>query len=83
MMEQDSKTGFKSSNDFCLYLEQIKTEQDFETYLETVIWYAENESDLDMDQLVRHLNKKIRDGIEYEARVMNLLKDRDDLISLF
>lgn len=74
---------FKDSNDFCLYLEQIKQEQDFDTYMETLVWYSEHESDLEMDQLVRYLNKKIRDVIEYEARVSNLLKENNTLVSLF
>lgn len=74
---------FKDSNDFCIYLEQIKKNQELETYIETLIWYFEHESDMEMDTLVKHLNKKIRDGIEYEARTMNLLKDNEPLISLF
>ena len=83
IMLEETKTGFKSSTDFCLYLERIKQEQEIDTYLETVLWYAEHESDLEMEQIVRYLNKKIRDGIEYEARMMNMLKEHDELVSLF
>lgn len=74
---------FKDSNDFSLHLEQIKQEQEFDSYIETIVWYSEHESDLEMDQLVRHLNKKIRDSIEYEARISNLLKEDNTLVSLF
>lgn len=74
---------FKDSNDFCLYLEQVKKEQEFDTYMETLVWYSEHESDLDMEQLVKYLNKKIRDSIEYEARISNLLKENNTLVSLF
>lgn len=74
---------FKNSTEFCLYLEQIKQENEFDTYMETLIWYSEHESDLELEQLVRYLNKKIRDGIEYEARVSNLLKENNTLVSLF
>lgn len=79
----DTKTGFKSSTDFCLHLERIKQEQELDTYMETVLWYAEHESDLEFEQIVRYLNKKIHDSIEYEAIKGNMLKDKDVLVSLF
>lgn len=74
---------FKDSNEFCLHLEKIKQEQQFDSFIETVIWFAENESDLEMEQIVKYLNKRFKDGIEYEARQMNMLKEKDNLISLF
>lgn len=82
-MMEETRTGFKSSTDFCLYLERIKQEQELDSYIETVLWYAEHESDLEFEQIVRYLNKKIRDSIEYEAIRDNMLKEKDVLVSLF
>lgn len=76
-------TGFKSENEFCLHLEKIKREQKFDSYIETIVWYSEYESDLEIDQLARYLNKKLRDCVAYEARNMNMLKDSEPLISIF
>lgn len=78
-----SNTGFKSSNDFCLRLETIKIDNNFEGYMESLLWYHENESDLEIDQLVKHLNPKILDHIKYEAIQQNLLKEKQELVSLF
>jgi len=82
-MLDNQKTGFKSPNEFCLYLETIKQEQDFDSYIETIVWYSEHESDLEMDQLAKYLNKKLKDCIAYEARTMNMLKDNEPLVNLF
>lgn len=79
----ESKTGFKTKNEFCLKLEEIKQEQNFETYLETILYYYEHNTDIEMEQLARFLNKKILDSVKYEANQLNMLKHQDDLVSLF
>lgn len=77
------KTGFNNSTDFCIYLEQLKSKLEFDSYIETIVYYSEHESDVDLEQLVKFLNKKIVDGIKYEASQNNLFKDETKLISLF
>lgn len=74
---------FKTSNEFCIHLDRLKDEHQFDTYIETISWFAENESDQEMDQIAKHLNRKIRDAVEYEARQLHMLKDNDELVSLF
>lgn len=77
-------TGFKDSNEFCLYLERLKQEQEFDTYIETIVWYAENVADVEIEEIARFLNKKIKDTIEYEAIKANMMKETDaSLVSLF
>lgn len=78
-----NKTGFKDNNDFCLYLEKIKIEHNMEDYTEALLWYHENESDMDMEQLAKHLNPKILEFIKYEALQKNMLKEKNELVSLF
>lgn len=73
---------FKSSNDFCLYLERLKEEQELETYLETVVWYTENESDMEYSQIVKHLNKRILDKIHNEANIHRLVKDYEEEVNI-
>lgn len=81
--EPELNVGFKDANDFSLHLENLKIEFGFDSYMETVVWYMENESDLDIDELVKYLNRKIREQIEYEALQLNMLKEKDTTISLF
>lgn len=73
---------FNSNNDFSLYIEKIREEHD-SSVIDAVIWFAENESDKDYDQIVRMLNKKLRDEIEYEARRLIMLKDKTVLVDIF
>lgn len=83
VIDDQPNTGFKTPNQFCLHLEKIKEQQHLDSYIEAIVWYSEHESDLEIEQLVRFLNKKVRDAIAYEARTMNMLKDNDELVSLF
>lgn len=80
---QELGIGFKDSTEFCVHLEQIKIEHSFDTYIETVVWYSEHESDMEIEDLTKHLNKKIKDSIAFEATNLNLLKSKEKLVSLF
>lgn len=82
-LEEITNTGFKNPNDFSLYVEEIKRKQNLETYIEAVVWFAENETDLEMEQIVRYLNKKILTAIEYEANELRMLKENSKSIELF
>lgn len=75
--------GFKDPNDFSLYIETLKLDYRFDTYMETLVWYLENESDMELEGIVKYLNKKLKDSIEYEALQMNMLKQGNTLVSLF
>lgn len=80
---QNRNTGFKTPTEFCLRLEEIKKENGFETYIETILHFIEHESDVDVEEVSGFLNKKILDAVEYEARQRNLLKDVSELNELF
>lgn len=73
---------FTDKNEFSMHIEQIRQDHDL-TAIEALVWFAENESDQDFEQIVKMLNKKLRDRIEYEARQSNLMKDKTKLVSLF
>lgn len=73
---------FLHDNDFSLYIEQLKVQKQFDTYIETVIYYVENESDKEYSNIVRNLNKKIIQSIEREASELKLLKDNIEYCAL-
>lgn len=80
---EQSYTGFKTTNEFSIRLEQIKRDHNFESYIDTLLWYAEHESDAEIETLVKFLNKKIVDAIKFEAQTKNLLKSSTEMVSLF
>lgn len=65
---------FKSKNDFCLYLENLKSELGFDSYIETILHFYENETDQEMEEIAKLLNKKLVDCIEREGVDINLIK---------
>lgn len=65
---------FKSKNDFCLYLEKKKKELQLDTYIETITYFYENETDQEMEDIAKLLNKKIIDCIEREGVNVNMIK---------
>lgn len=71
-------------SNFNIYLEIIKREYGFDSYIETVTWFAENESDMEIDQIAKHLNKKITEEIRKEAIEANMVKEKkSDILELF
>lgn len=73
---------FSNKNQFSLHIESIKQEKEFETYIEAIIFYYENYSDQEMTDIVKMLNQKILDSIEYEAQEQKLLKHNEEVVRL-
>ena len=71
-----SKIRFKNKNDFSLYIEKLKYELCFETFIETISYFYENESDSEMKDVSKMLNQKIIDNITNEAQKLNLIKEK-------
>jgi hypothetical protein len=67
--------GFKSSGDFSLHIEQLKQEKQFDTYTETIVYFFETQSDHEMEDIAKLLNKRIKDFLEVEAQSKGLIKD--------
>ena len=65
---------FMKPNEFSLYIEGLKREHGFETYIETVTYYVENESDEAYSNIVRNLSPKIIKSITIEATKLKLIK---------
>lgn len=59
---------------FNLYLEAKKIELGHTSYLETISWFMENESDQEPEQIAKCLNKKILEEISKEANDLGMLK---------
>ena len=65
---------FKTKNEFCLYLESIKQSLEFDTYIETIAYFYEHETDQEMEDIAKLLNKKIIDCVEREGISSNMVK---------
>lgn len=68
--------------DFNLKIERLKIEQEFDTYIETISYYLEHESDQEPDKVAKHLNKKIIEEIQKEANELGMLKEQEELVTL-
>lgn len=66
---------YKDANEFSLMIEAMKVEKGFETYTETIVWFYTNETDHEMAEIAKMLNRKIIGCIENEATAAGLLKD--------
>lgn len=80
---------FLDKQDFCLHIEKLKLELNLNTYIETILWYLENEFEQVGDEVVHDykyvascLNRKIKEAIAVEANDMKLVKDFAELIGL-
>lgn len=68
---------FMTVNDFLLYLEELKVKMGFETYMETVVYYYENETDHEIEDIAKLLNQKIKDSLHLEAMERGMMKEND------
>lgn len=68
---------FMTQNDFSLHIEEIKQEFQFETYMEAVMYFYENETDHEIEEISKMLNKKIRDTIMLEAMQAGMMKENE------
>lgn len=73
---------FVDKTHFSLRIEDIKIAKQFDTYIEAVVWFYENSSDQEMSDIIKMLNQKILDAIEYEAQEQKLLKHNDPIVRL-
>lgn len=73
---------YKSSNEFSLHLEKIKQDNGFDSYIETLTFFYENETDHEFEEIVKMLNPKIKAEIEREATSLGLLKTNRALVTL-
>lgn len=61
-------------NDLPQRIERIKREMEFDTYMETILWLQEHETDVEMEEIAKNLNQKIIDNLRDEAINSNMLK---------
>lgn len=65
---------FKDANEFSLHIERLKVEREFDTYMETIMWFYENETDHEMADIAKMLNRKIIGELQLEGEASGLLK---------
>lgn len=68
---------FLTVNDFSLYIEELKVKMEFETYMDTIVYYYENETDHEMEDIAKMLNQKIKDSLHLEAMERGMMKEND------
>lgn len=68
---------FRSPNEFSLYIDTTVTRLKI-TYMEAVINYC-NEIDIDIESIGPLINQKLREKIQVEAELANLIKPRGHL----
>jgi len=73
---------FKDANEFSLYIEKIKADQQFETYMEAVMYFYENETDHEMADIAKMLNRKIIGELQLEGEASGQLKS-SSVVRLF
>lgn len=71
-----------TTNEFNLRVERLKLEHKFDTYIETLSYFLENETDQEPEQVVRFLNKKIIEEVHKEANNSGMLKVTEEIITL-
>ena len=62
--------------DVNLLIEKLKHDNEFPTYIETLSYFLENETDQEPEQVARLLNKKIIEEIHLEANHLGMLKTK-------
>jgi hypothetical protein len=67
---------FDDNTNLSLYIEQIKEQQELSSFIEAVVWYHDNETDMEMVDIVKLLNTRILDKIKFEAQDNKLLKEK-------
>jgi hypothetical protein len=65
---------FKDANEFSLHIEKLKEEKGFDSYTDTITDFY-SESDHEIEDIVKMLNKKIIDAIQREAEERGLMKN--------
>lgn len=73
---------YTDKNHFSLHIEEIKKDKGFDTYIEAVVWFHDNETDQEMSEIVKMLNQKIVDSIAYEAEEQKMLKHPEEVVRL-
>lgn len=68
--------------DLNLQIEKLKIDNEFPTYIETLTYFLENETDQEPEQVAKLLNKKIIEEIHQEANVLGMLKIKQDPIAI-
>lgn len=73
---------FTNQNEFSLHIEQLKLERGHETIIDTIVDFYENDTDQEMTDIIKMLNRRLLEQIEIEARDNNMLKEKFEVITL-
>ena len=74
---------FKDENEFSLYIENLQIEQKLDSIIETVLYFYENETDQEMEDIVKLFNRRLRERIEVEAIDGRMVADKTKQVRLW
>lgn len=73
---------FKDENEFSIYIETLKEREGLGTIIEALVFFYENETDQEMDDLVKLMNRRLREKVEAEAIDGRMVMDKTRLVRL-
>ena len=68
---------FRSPNEFSIYIDELVSQLKI-GYMDAVITYC-NEKDIDIDSIGPLINQKLKEKIQLEAEIANMIKPRGHL----
>ena len=73
---------FKDENEFSIYIETLKEREGLGTIIEALVFFYENETDQEMEDLVKLMNRRLREKVEAEAIDGRMVMDKTKLVRL-
>lgn len=73
---------FKDENEFSIYIETLKEREGLSTIIEALVFFYENETDQEMEDLVKLMNRRLREKVEAEAIDGRMVMDKTKLVRL-
>lgn len=73
---------FKDENEFSIYIETLKEREGLGTIIEALVFFYENETDQEMEDLVKLMNRRLREKVEAEAIDGRMVMDKTRLVRL-
>jgi len=68
---------FKSETEFSIYIEELQHKLGFDSLIDTIVYFHENETDQEMEDIAKLINRRLKEKLEVEAKKNKLLVDND------
>lgn len=78
----DSK-NFSDNLLLSMHIEDLKTRYNFESYMQTIVFYCEHSCTEDIEVLAKRLSHSIIESLALEAKEQKMFKDNTPVATLF